>query len=148
MSDAPHSPGFPLPDPHWEPTRGFFAAAARGELAVPRCRGCGVRVWYPRPACPGCGGDDLAWESVSGRGTLFSWAVVRRPLWRPFADRVPYATALVALDEDPAVRIVTLLVDCAFEALRVDMPVHAVFHPLRFAGGDAEVVVPLFAPTR
>lgn len=145
-SDPPCSPHFPLPDPAWEPTRGFFAAAARGELAIPRCGGCGARVWYPRPACPACGGRDLPWEPVSGRGTLFSFAVVRRPLWRPFADRIPYATGLVALAEDPAVRLVTLLVDCAPEDLRVDMAVHAVFRPLRFPGSSRAVVVPFFAP--
>jgi len=142
----PHSPHFPLPDPAWEPTRGFFAAAARGELAIPRCADCRARVWYPRPACPACGSGDLAWEPVSGRGTLFSFAVVRRPLWRPFADRVPYATGLVALAEDPAVRLVTLLVDCAPEELRVEMAVHAVFRPLRFPGAETEVTVPLFTP--
>jgi len=144
--DPPRSPHFPLPDPAWEPTRGFFAAAARGELAIPRCTGCGRRIWYPRPACPACGGTDLPWETVSGRGTLFSFAVVRRPLWRPFAERVPYATGLVALAEDPAVRLVTLLVDCAPEELRVEMAVHAVFRSLRFAGAETEVVVPLFTP--
>ena len=30
-------PDFPLPDTDWPPTREFWAAAARGELAVPRC---------------------------------------------------------------------------------------------------------------
>lgn len=141
-------PDFPLPDTEWAPGRGFFEAAARGELAIPRCAGCGRRVWYPKPACPDCGGSELPWEPVSGRGTLFSWAAVQRPLWKPFAGKVPYTTGLVALEEDPRVRVVGLLADCTPEELRPDMPVHAVFRPLSFAHGDRAPAVPFFAPTR
>jgi len=136
----------PLPDTEWPLTRPFFAAAARGELAIPRCAGCRAWVWYPREECPRCGGSELPWTRVSGRGTLFSWAVVRRALWKPFADKVPYATGLVALEEDAAVRLVTTLVDCEPEELRVDMPVRAVFRPLAFRGARRQVVVPMFAP--
>ena len=31
---------FPLPDVDWEPTRGFWQAAQREELQIPRCEGC------------------------------------------------------------------------------------------------------------
>lgn len=141
-------PDFPLPDTEWGPARGFFEAAARSELAIPRCAACQRRVWYPKPACPDCGGRELPWVPVSGRGTLFSWATVQRPLWKPFAEKVPYTTGLVALEEDPRVRLVSLLADCAPEELRPDMAVHAVFRPLAFADGERALVVPFFAPTR
>ena len=85
---------------------------------------------------------------TSGRGTLFSWAVVRRALYEPFASLVPYATGLVALAEDPSVRIATRLVDCDFDELRIDMPVHAVFAPLGFPGIEGSVPAPFFTPTR
>jgi uncharacterized OB-fold protein len=137
---------FPLPDLAWEPTRPFWEAAARGELVLPRCAGCGAWVWYPKPRCPGCGGETLPWSAASGRATLFSWAVVRRALVPAFAAEVPYVPGLVALAEDPAVRLVTRLVDCAPEALRVGMPVRVVFRSLRFPGVPGEVVAPLFAP--
>ncbi len=135
----------PLPDPTLEITRPFFEGAARRELRIPRCRACGVLVWYPRPRCPACDADALAWNTLSGRGTVFSFAVVRRALWKPFADRVPYATGLVALEEDRDVRLVTTFVHCSPEELAIDQPVRAVFEPLRFGDGP-EVVVPLFAP--
>ena len=44
---------FPLPDRDDPLTSGFWAAAARGQLAIPRCVTCGRWVWYPEPACPG-----------------------------------------------------------------------------------------------
>jgi uncharacterized OB-fold protein len=134
---------FPLPDLEWEPTLPFWTAAARGELAIPLCPRCGEFVWYPRPHC---GGDDLAWEVMSGRATLFAWSVVRHPFLPQFRDAVPFVPALVALEEDPAVRVVTRIVDCDPEGLRADQPVRAVFRPLTFAGVAGEVVAPLFVP--
>jgi uncharacterized OB-fold protein len=138
-------PDFPLPDLDWEPTREFWAAAARGVLAIPRCAACDRWVWYPT-TCRACGGERLAWTATSGRGRLFSWTVVRRAFLPRFAAMVPYVTGLVALAEEPAVRIVTLIVDCAPEALRIDQPVRAVFRPLTFAGIERQVIAPMFAP--
>jgi len=140
------SAGFPLPDVDWEPVREFWAGAAREALVIPRCAGCRRYVWYPKPECPRCGGGDVAWEEVSGRGSLFSWAVVERALFKPFADKAPYVTALVALEEDPAVRLVTNIVGCAAEDLRMDMPVGVVFRPLEFSGVEGSVTAPFFAP--
>lgn len=146
-SPLPDPSDSPLPDPSWEPLRGFWAGAAAGELRIPRCAGCGALCWYPAPRCPRCGSGELSWATMSGRGALFSWAVVRRALWAPYAPLVPYATGLVALEEDPTVRIVTRLVDCDFDALRIDLPLRAVFRPLPFAG-EPPVIAPFFTPAR
>ena len=116
-----------LPDTEWEPTHEFWAAAARGVLSIPRCESCQKYVWYPQPACRHCGAENIRWVSVSGRGTLFSWAVVERALFEPFATKAPYVPGLVALDEDPSVRIVTNIVDCEPQAVAVDMPLEVTF---------------------
>ena len=137
---------FPLPDVDDPLTAEFFAGAARGELVIPRCGSCGTYVWYPRETCPLDGGA-LTWTHVSGRGTLFSWAVVQRAFLPAFADMVPFVTALVALEEDPAVRIVTYIVDALPEQLRADQPVEVDFRPLSFATvPDRAVTVPMFRP--
>ena len=140
-------PDFPLPDVAWEPTREFWAGAARGQLLITRCDACGRYVWYPEPPCRHCGGTRLTWAEVSGRGTLFSWSVVHYAWIPQFAAQLPFVTGLVALAEDPAVRIVTHVVDCVAEKLRCDMPVRAVFRPLTYPGVARQVVAPLFAPT-
>lgn len=137
---------FPLPDVEWEPTRPFWAGAARGALVLPRCEGCGRWVWYPDGACRSCGGTTLAWAAVSGRGRLFSWAVVHRAFIPHFAADVPYVTGLVAIDEDPAVRLATRVVDCDPAALRIDLPMHVVFRPLRVEGVERSLPAPFFAP--
>jgi len=137
-----------LPDPTWQPLRGYWEGAAAGELRIPRCAACGAFTWYPRERCRGCGSTELPWTAVCGRGTLFSFAVVRRALYEPFAPLVPYATGLVALEEDPAVRIATRFLDCEPSELRIDMPVHAVFRALEFAGVAGSLPAPFFTPTR
>ena len=139
---------FPLPDTEWPPTREFWAAAARGELSVPRCDACRRYVWYPDGTCRFCGSHASTWTTVSGRGRLFSWSVVRRAFIPQLAADVPYVAGVVAIEEDPAVRIVTRIVDCDPASLRADIPVRVVFRPLRFAGVHGEVTAPMFVPCR
>jgi uncharacterized OB-fold protein len=135
---------FPLPDVDDPLTAPYFAGAARGELMVTRCASCGAYVWYPQERCPDDEGA-LEWVAVSGRATLFSWAVVHRAFLPAFADMVPFVTALVAIDEDPSVRLCTYLVDADSGTLTADAPVVVTFRPLEFSTvPDKSVVVPMF----
>ena len=139
---------FPLPDLEDPLTAEFFAGAARGELVVPRCGTCEAWVWYPEPSCPECGGE-LTWTRTSGRGRLFSWAVVQRPFLPAFAEMVPFVTALVALEEAPEVRIVTYVVDVDPATLTADLPLEVTFRPLSFPTvPDRTVTVPMFTARR
>jgi len=135
---------FPLPDVDDPLTAPYFAAAARGELMITRCEPCGSYVWYPAGQCPTCAGP-LEWTAVSGAGRLFSWATVRRAFLPAFADRVPFVTALVAIVEDPSVRLATYLVDADADTLAADEPVQVTFRPLSFSTvPDKAVIVPMF----
>jgi uncharacterized OB-fold protein len=135
---------FPLPDVDDPLTAPYFAGAARGELMITRCESCARFVWYPDERCAQCGGE-LTWTPVSGAATLFSWAVVRRAFLPAFAEQVPFVTALVAIEEDPAVRIPTYLVDAAPDSLRADEPVRVTFRALSFPTvPNRSVIVPMF----
>ena len=137
---------FPLPAVEDALTAPFFAGAARGELVIPRCDSCGDYVWYPQETCPRDGGT-LSWQPVSGRGSLFTWAIVRRAFLPAFEDRVPFVTALVALDEDPSIRLCTYVVDTPPDALVADAAVAVTFRTLEFSTVPGRsVVVPMFAP--
>jgi len=140
--------GFPLPDTEWEATREFWAGAARGELVIPRCDTCDSFNWYPREQCRSCAQGSFTWTVVSGRGRLFSWSVVRHPFLRQFRDKVPFVPGLVAIDEDPGVRLVTEIVDCDPSELSFDIPVEVVFRDLTFPGVEGRVTAPLFVPAR
>jgi uncharacterized protein len=140
-------PDFPLPDLDDVLTAEYFAGAARGQLVIPRCDACARLCWYPEDRCPACGGESFAWTAVHGTGRLFSWAVVHRAFLPAFREMTPFVTALVALDDDPSVRIVSYVVDCDPAALTVDQPVRAVFRALRFPTvPDRAVPVPMFVP--
>ncbi len=141
------APGFPLPDTEGAPTAPLWAAAADHRLSLPRCDDCGRLVWYPAEACRRCGGPSQSWVDLSGRGTLFSWVVVHQQFLPQYDP--PYVTALVAVDEDPAVRLATRLleVDPADPGLTVDQAVEVVFAPLTFPSVEGEVTAPLWRPT-
>lgn len=81
--------------------RGHYEAAAQERLVVRRCGGCGLLFHYPRPRCPGCHSEDLAWEQLSGRARIAVSAVVSRPPWNDIPREVPYVVALVDLEEGP-----------------------------------------------
>jgi uncharacterized OB-fold protein len=137
---------FPLPDVTWETTREYWEGAARDELRIPRCDACGRLSWYPHDTCLHCDGTAFTWETMSGRGTLFSWVVVTHAFLPQFADLVPFVPALVALEEDPAVRIATRMVDCEPDALDFELPVQVTFRPIEFTGVEGSVPAPLFVP--
>ena len=109
------------------------AASSRSRAATR----CARFVWYPRAALPRAAAASAHVDAVSGRGTLFSWSVVQRACSRSSPDACRSSPALVALEEDPAVRWSRDRRLRRRSALRVDMPVRVVFRPLRFAGIDA-----------
>ena len=137
---------FPLPDLDWEPLRPFWSAAAEERLVIPRCSACAAWVWYPRPACRRCGGTEMPWTPVSGRGRLFSWAVVAHPFLPAFRDKVPFVSGLVALEEDAGVRLATEIVDAEALELSCDQEMEVTFRPLSFPGVEGSVLAPLWRP--
>ncbi len=116
----------PLPRPiNPELTRPFWEAAKRHELVMPRCKTCDHVYFYPRSECPHCLSSDQEWVKVSGRGRLHSFTIIRQPANAAFTSDVPYVYAVVQLAEGP--RMISNIVECDLEALRVDMPLEAVY---------------------
>jgi uncharacterized protein len=113
-----------LPQPTAE-SQPFWDACARHELVLPRCASC-ERFWFP-PAnrCQHCWSDDYAWTPVSGRASLFTYTVYRRAYAPELVDQLPYVVGIVELEEGP--RLITNVVDCDPDRLRVELPVEVVF---------------------
>ncbi|SHI13635.1 Zn-ribbon domain-containing OB-fold protein [Pollutimonas bauzanensis] len=61
------------------PEQTYFQYLDAGEWRVPRCRGCGKMVFYPRIACTACGATAFDWIAPSGLGTVYSTTTMRRP---------------------------------------------------------------------
>jgi len=116
----------PLPRPaEPELTEAFWEGTKRGELLIPRCSFCDEFFWYPRENCPRCLKPGWEWTAVSGRARLHTYTTVYQPAHPAFADDVPYAFAVIQLDE--GVRMMSNVVDCPVEDLEINMPLEVVF---------------------
>jgi len=102
--------------------RVFFEAAKRGELLYQRCPSCGHRQFYPRALCTACGGEP-AWATAAGRGVVHTFTIVRQNGQPPFKDELPYAVAMIELEE--GVRMMGNVTGCPVESVRIGMPVEA-----------------------
>ncbi len=96
---------------------------APSRLEAAHCEDCG-HVFLPfGPVCPRCWSDRLGTRALSGAGEVATFTVYRQQYHPDFAP--PYVIAVVALREGP--RMVSNIVGCAPEAVRVGMPVRVRF---------------------
>ncbi|OHV33206.1 MULTISPECIES: Zn-ribbon domain-containing OB-fold protein [Pseudofrankia] len=117
----------PVPRPD-EISRFFWEGAAAGRLVLQRCVACRKLQYPPDVCCLRCQSEKLEHTDVSGRGFLYSYAVVARPLHTGFVGAVPYVVALVELVEQAGLRLVANLVDVPESApLTCGLPVEVVF---------------------
>ncbi len=86
----------------------YHEGLARKQLLLPWCKSCGRCHFYPRSACPHCWGAEYEWRPAAGTGSIHSFTVVRANPPSAFAALLPYAIAIVDLDE--GVRLMTRLV--------------------------------------
>jgi uncharacterized OB-fold protein len=93
------------PEPHERP---YWDALREHRLVLQQCIECGQRQHYPRSVCMSCLSDSLNYVDCSGRGSVYSYTVIRRPPLPALRSLVPYALALVDLDD--GVRMVSNIV--------------------------------------
>lgn len=124
MSDEGQAYTKPLPEPT-EVSRPFWEAAREGRLLVQRSKRTGKTVFYPRGVSPWGPDDELEWVQASGRGTVYSFTVARRPTAPQWAGDGPYVIAIVELEE--GAHMTTNIVGCTPEEVRIGMAVEAVF---------------------
>lgn len=130
----------PIPDPS-DLTRFYWEAVNQGRLEILCCNRCGHFIHWPRPVCNRCLSLDLSPKQVSGKGRLYSWTVMMAPIDPYFATGGPHVYAIVELDEEPGLRVVSNLIDIAEADIRLDMPVEVVFKEV--APG---LILPLYRP--
>jgi uncharacterized OB-fold protein len=99
----------PLPEVD-EESAPFWEGTAAGELRIQACGSCGWRRFPPRPMCPACRSTSAVRQTMSGRGTVWSFVVAHPPLLPAFERLAPYNVVVVALQEDDRIRLVGNLV--------------------------------------
>ena len=148
MSEAPESTGAgaatpynkPLPEPT-AVSQPFWDAAKEHRLVLQRSKKTGKFVYYPRNVSPFGPNDELEWQEVSGRGTVYSYTVARRPTAPQWANDGPYVIAIVELEEGP--HLTANILGCGPDEVRIGMAVMASFEDV-----TAEVTLVQFRPAR
>jgi hypothetical protein len=122
-----------------EESRGYWEALARHELYFQRCRDCGTKRFYPRALCPRCLSPAIDWVRASGHGSVYSFTITYQNQAAGFREEVPYVLAIVELAE--GIRLMTNVVGCPPEQVRIGMPVEVVFDDV-----TPEITLPRFRP--
>lgn len=118
-------------------TRPFWESCREGRLTIQKCSDCGTYRHPPSPVCHRCRSARQEWESVAGKGRVWTYAVVREPL-DGWPGELPLVVAIVELDEG-----VKLISNVATDpdSVRIGMEVEVYYE----AGLDG-TVLPKFRP--
>ena len=119
------------PDINME-TAVYWESAKNGKLLVKTCKACGKLHYYPRTICPHCLNSDTDWVEASGKGTIYTYSVMRR-------TETPYVIAYVTLEE--GVTMLSNIVECDVDDVAVGQTVEVVFRDTE--GGHS---LPVFRP--
>jgi acetyl-CoA acetyltransferase/uncharacterized OB-fold protein len=120
-------------------TEWFWTSGADGQLRIQGCTECATLVHPPVPICPVCRSRSWQPTVVSGRGTIIGYTINQHQ-WHPDFTP-PYVIAVIALAENPDVRLTTNIVNCEPDAVAVGQEVI-----VRFEQHD-DVWLPLFELT-
>lgn len=112
-------PGVLVDRDNIEHYRGLLAE----QLLINRCADCGFWIYPHRPMCTNCRSWNVSAQPVSGKGTLYMFAL------QPGADAgaQPTIVAGVQLAEQPGLRYLGRLLNCAPDKVRHDMPLRLVW---------------------
>lgn len=135
-SGAPAKPGRIRP-PRGHDNTWWWDVVDGGKIPIQKCNGCGALHHPPRPMCQKCRSMDMGWVEASGRGSLYSYTVIRHPQF-PGYD-FPVVAALIDLEE--GVRMVSNIVDCDPADIRIGMRLQGRVHT-----DEDGFKLPLFRP--
>jgi uncharacterized OB-fold protein len=136
------NPEYEAPTFDWE-TRAYWEGCGRGELVLQRCRACNTVQHRPRGLCASCLAGDIEHFVASGRGTVYTYSVVRQNQMPAFREALPYVVSYIELEEGP--QLLSNIVGCAPEDVSIGMAVKVEFVPTPSTRGDA-LGVPRFVP--
>lgn len=135
-----NEPVRPLPRADEFDTREFWEATKQHEFRYQQCNQCDEVVFYPRRHCPGCTRGELVWKVSAGKGTVYTYSVVRQSYHPFFRNRVPYAVAWIDLDEGPRILSNVVGVDDPLTDVSIGMAVQVEWEE------HEKLNIPLFRP--
>lgn len=117
---------------HWRLKQQRYALV--GEV----CPHCDYKIFPPRDVCPNCGGEAKTQYSFSGKGTVYSYTIMRDAP-AGYEENIPYTVAVVALEEGPMVT--AQLTDLGEQPVEIGMPVEMVTRKIRQDGDERGMLV-------
>ena len=115
----------------------WWEAAAEHRLTAQRCTSCQRLRHPPAPICAACRSTAFDWKELSGKGHVYTYTIVHRPVTRDQA--VPFIVIAVELEDADGLRMVSNLVDAPPESVTIGMPVELVWEDM-----SDELAVPRF----
>ncbi len=116
----------------------FWQACEEGRFLLHRCDLCRRHYW-PASRCIEHGDRAMQWVEATGRGKVYTYTVMHRAYTPDTRDKVPFAIAVVKLEEGPFYH--TTIIDCAHDTVAVDMAVDVAFQR-----HDNGMMLPVFRP--
>ena len=116
---------WPIPQIN-DDNRAFWTGGQDGELLIARCDDCGYYIHPPTPRCPRCLERRTSSRARSADAAASTPTRSTSAPWSPGIE-VPYVIAIVALDEQSDLRLMTNIVGCAPDEVAIDMPVQVEF---------------------
>jgi uncharacterized OB-fold protein len=135
----------PLPRLYTKDAREFYEGCKQHELLIQRCKSCEKFRFPPQRMCPECHSTQSEWAKVSGKGKVSSFTVI--PHFEPRAvpmaswpeDGYPIMVVIVELPDAGGVHVVSNMINCNPEDIKVGMDVKVVFEEV-----TDEITLPKF----
>jgi uncharacterized protein len=103
----------------------------RFRLEAGKCKKCGKVFFPPRLICDSCKCREFDDINLSSEGEIVSYTVIHTPPSN-FSDEAPYAIAIVNLGGEA--KVLTQVVDCEFDELKVGVKVRVEFRRIQEDG--------------
>lgn len=126
---ADDTPVRPLPHPDRFSAE-YWRGAREHKLRLQRCVSCRSFNHLPSLRCPRCSSEELTYEDVSGKGTIYSYTVVNEPPAPGFRGRTPLVIVAVEIAEQPHLFVTTNLVDVDPAEVVIGSAVEVLFEEL------------------
>jgi uncharacterized OB-fold protein len=119
--------------------KGFWDACNEERLVIQHCTACDRLQQPPEETCQQCGSkDNLGWKQMSGRGIVYTYAVMHDTNVPLLFDDQPFNAAIIHLlddaGNDTGMSLISHLPGTPVDQVPMDAPVEVVFETTQATG--------------
>lgn len=103
----------------------FWNSLRAHDIRVQRCDRCSTYRYHPKEMCPTCQSRAATWAPLNGRGTIYTYTVVRRAPTAAYRSDLPYALVHATMEE--GFRMAAGVAELDINDLHIGMPVRIVY---------------------